>query len=303
MAIGRRLVGLAALCLALAPASAHAGWREDIGVFRIGMVATPGNGAVVEGGEAIRAAYAAALGMPVEIFVARDYAVLIDAQASGRIEYAVHTAASYAAAWGLCSCVEPVAAPVSADGATGIRAVLVARADGPASADALAGAKVAFGPPDSVAGHALPLAEFRPGGVALTGSEPFLVPVASETEAEARFAAGEVGAMFGFVQSSSDEGASAGGTPDRLARLGQTGVRTIWTSDLVRYGPHAVRGNLPDEAKEALRAFLVGLRDADPKVYESLERRFSGGFAAALHEDYGPAIDMVRLRPSTAAKD
>lgn len=297
MAIGR--LGIAALCLALLTSAGHAGWREDIGVFRIGMAATPGNGAVVEGGDAIRAAYAAALDMPVEIFVARDYPVLVDAQASGRIDYAIHTAASYAAAWQLCSCVEPIAAPIADDGSTGIRSVLVARADGPASAEMLTGARVALGPADSASGYLLPLAEFRLGGVALTGGEPFLVPVSSESEAEAKLIAGEVNAIFGYVRSSSDESAAAGGTPERLANLGQAGLRTIWTSALLRNGPHAVRSNLPDEAKEALRAFLIGLREADEKVYESLERRFSGGFESALHEDYAPAIEMVNVKRSS----
>jgi len=301
MAIGR--LGIAALCLALLTGVAQAGWREDIGVFRIGMVSAPGNGAVVEGGEAMRAAYAAALRMPVEIFVARDYGVLVDAQASGRIEYAVHTAASYAAAWRLCSCVEPIAAPVAADGSTGIRSVLIARADGPASAEMLAGAKVAFGPSDSATGQLLPLAEFASGGIALTGAEPFLAAVASETDAEAKFIAGDVGAMFGFVRSSSDEATAAGGTPERLAALGQVGFRTIWTSSLLRNGPHAVRSNLPNEAKEALTTFLFGLRDADPKVYDLLERRFSGGFSAALHEDYASAIEMVRVQSAELAKN
>ena len=75
----------------------------------------------------LKQAYAQALGIPVEIFVARDYAALIDAQATARVDYAIYSTTAYATAALLCACVEPVAAPVGEDGATGIKAILVTR--------------------------------------------------------------------------------------------------------------------------------------------------------------------------------
>jgi len=292
MAIGRRLAAALLCCLLTGPA--QAGWREDLGVFRIGMVASPGSGAVVEGATAIRDAYARALGMPVEIFVARDYAALIDAQASSRIEYAIHSAASYAAAWRLCSCVEPVASPVSDDGSTGIRSILIARSGGPASSDDLAASRVAWGPGDSVSSYLMPLAEFTSNGQALQGNEPFLVAAASEAETERMLVQGSVDAMFGYIPSSADAIAQQGGSLARLAEAGGTGLTVLWTSELLRHGPHAVRTKLDGEAKDALRLFLTGLRDGNPKVYDLLERRFGGGFQEAVHEDYRTAIDLVR---------
>ena len=75
----------------------------------------------------LKQAYARALGIPVEIFVARDYAALIDAQATARVDYAIYSTTAYATTSLLCGCVEPVVAPVGEDGATGIRAILVTR--------------------------------------------------------------------------------------------------------------------------------------------------------------------------------
>src|SRR5205085_1730708 len=63
----------------------------------------------------------------VEFVVARDYAALIDAQASARIEYAIYSATAYATALQRCGCVEPLVAPVDTDGAAGIRSVLLTR--------------------------------------------------------------------------------------------------------------------------------------------------------------------------------
>jgi phosphonate transport system substrate-binding protein len=270
-----------------------ADWRETLGTFRIGMVATAGGGGSVEGADAIRAGFAAALGMPVEIFAARDYAVLVDAQATGRIQYAVHTATSYASVSLLCSCVEPLAAPVGSDGSTGLRSVLVSRAGGPTTPAGAKAGRIAIGPADSVAGRLIPLAQFHPDGADLTGDETFLVPVASEAEAEAKLRAGDVDALFGFVLSDGI-GASHGGTPARLADSGYSGAAVIWTSELLRNGPHAVGTHLPPEAKQVLKDFLLGLHANDPKLYDLLERRFLGGFAAVSHEDYASAISLVR---------
>lgn len=298
MAIGRLSLILALTMFApMSPASA--GWREDLGVFRIGIVLPAANASQLEGAERIRAGFANALEMPVELFAARDYAVLADAQASGRIQYAIHTATSYASAWLLCSCVEPLVAPVGEDGSTGIRSVLIARSDGPQTAEAAISAKVAIGPADSVAGRLIPLAEFRPGGADLSGAETFLAPAVSDTEAEASLENGEVAAMFGFMRSNA-EGASAGGTPERLSSAGLPGTKVIWTSNLLRNGPHAVRSNLPAEAKQALKSFLLAMRASDPELYELIERRFSGGFVEVGQDDYGSAVDLVRKisRPS-----
>ncbi len=292
MAIARLLAGLAMIATMTA-APAEAGWREDMGVFRIGIVA-PGADGSVPGAETIRAGFATALGMPVELFAAKDYAVLIDAQATGRIQYAVHTATSYAAAALLCSCIVPIAAPMGEDGGFGIRSVLIARADGPATAEAATRARIAFGPADSVTGALLPRAEWRPAGADLAGTESFLVPVASAEEAERKLVEGEVDAMFGFVRSTDDPSSAAGGTPQRLREAGLEGTRVLWTSPLLRNGPHAVLSTLPAEARDLLTTYLTGLRDAEPAVYDLVEQRFSGGFVAVSADDYASALALVR---------
>ena len=69
-------------------AESFAGWREDMKSFRIGMIAEPGGGQTVTGLATLKQSYERALGIPVDIFVARDYAALIDAQATGRVDYA-----------------------------------------------------------------------------------------------------------------------------------------------------------------------------------------------------------------------
>ncbi|TIU16306.1 MAG: phosphonate ABC transporter substrate-binding protein, partial [Mesorhizobium sp.] len=74
----------------------RADWRDDIGTFRVGIVAEPGAGNTVPGLALLTDAYTKALGMKVEFVVSRDYAALIEAQANAHIEYAVYSATAYA---------------------------------------------------------------------------------------------------------------------------------------------------------------------------------------------------------------
>ena len=293
---------LAALCVlalalgASAATPALADWRDDMGVFRIGIVAEPGAGNTIAGLGALSDAYGDALGMKVEFFVASGYAALIDAQVSGRIDYAVYSASAYASAWRRCECVEPLVAPMGEDGSVGIRSVLVARA-GRLRLDAgLAGLRIGLLHPDSIAGHQLPLASFRPGGRPLSGAETFFVRARSAEAAEAMLVAGDVDAIFGWSPAAAPGAADPeGGTVARLVAAGleRSALEIVWRSEPLRYGPHAVSSGLDAEPKRRLAAFLTGLRQADPDLYERLETRRLGGFAPAAQADYAAAVAMI----------
>ncbi|TJX47883.1 MAG: phosphonate ABC transporter substrate-binding protein, partial [Mesorhizobium sp.] len=137
---------------------AWADWRDDIGTFRIGVVAEPGAGNAVPGLAVLTQAFTNALGMKVEFVVARDYAALIEGQADARIEYAIYSTTAYATALQRCGCIEPLVAPVDSDGAAGIRSVLLTR-DGKLRGLAdMETRRIAMPPPDSVGGSLLPLA-------------------------------------------------------------------------------------------------------------------------------------------------
>jgi phosphonate transport system substrate-binding protein len=284
-----------AACLAT---SASADWREDIGTFRVGMVAEPGAGNTIAGLAELNVAFTKALGLKVEFFVARNYAALIDAQVSSRIEYAIYSASAYASAWQRCECVEPLVAPIGQDGSIGIRSVMITKNGRLPSVTDLTGRRIALLPPDSIAGHQLPLAAFRPGGKPLSGTEFFFVKAESAEAAEAMLADGSVDAIFGWMP------AVRPGAPEieggTLARLVATGVdraalAIVWRSDVLRFGPHAVSSGLDPEPKRRLVAFLTGLREADPDMYERLETHRMGGFTAASQTDYAVALDMVRM--------
>lgn len=294
-----RLAG-GALCVAAAclttPVSAD--WREDIGTFRVGMVAEPGAGNTIAGLAELNDAFTKALGLKVEFFVARNYAALIDAQASSRIEYAIYSASAYASAYRRCECVEPLVAPTGEDGSVGIRSVLITKDGRLPSATDLTGRRIALLPTDSIAGHQLPLAALRSGGRPLSGAETFFVKAQSAEAAEAMLADGNVDAIFGWMPAARPGAPEIeGGTLARLVAAGvdRAALAIVWRSEVLRYGPHAVSSGLDPEPKRRLMAFLTGLREADPDMYERLETHRLGGFTAASQTDYVAALDMVRM--------
>jgi phosphonate transport system substrate-binding protein len=274
-----------------------AGWRDEMKSFRLGMVARDEASQAVPGLSILERAYSMALGVKAEIFVARDYAALIDAQATGRVDYAIYSTAAYATAELLCSCVEPVIAPVGDDGATGLVAVLITRDDRiPALAD-VAEHRVAIAPADSVAGSMLPEFELAGAKMILTGSEPYLVRAESASAAEAMLVDGSVDAIFGWATAHDTAGARpAGGTLDRLVAggLDRASLKVVWTSQPVRYGPHALRTGLDAEVRTILVNFLTDLKEQQPDVYDLLESDHGGGFVEVGPQDYAAAVEMIR---------
>ena len=264
----------------------------------MGIVAEPGAGNTIAGLAELNDAFTKALGLKVEFFVARSYPALIDAQASSRIEYAIYSASAYASAYQRCECVEPLVAPTGEDGSIGIRSVLIAKDGRLPFARRSCRTPHRAAAADSIAGYQLPLAAFQPGGKPLSGAETFSSRHESAEAAEAMLAEGSVDAIFGWTP------AAPPGAPEieggTLARLEAAGVdratlSIVWRSDVLRYGPHAVSSGLDPEPKRRLTAFLTGLREADPDMYERLEMHRLGGFIAASQADYAAALDMVRM--------
>ncbi|PBC00551.1 PhnD/SsuA/transferrin family substrate-binding protein [Mesorhizobium sp. WSM3860] len=287
----------AALAVLSAATPAHADWRDDIGTFRIGIVAQPEGGNMLPGLARLTDAYTNALGMKVEFVVARDYAALIEAQASGRIQYAVYSALAYATASERCGCVEPLVAPIDADGAAGVRSVLVTRDGKVPGLTAIASHRIAIAPADNVAGSLLPLTSLAGEGVQIAQDSPFLARAPSAAAAETMLGDGEADGLFGWQPVGADgQPTNTGGTIMRLEAAGvpKTSLRVLWNSAPLRYGPHAVRSDLDAEAKRRLAVFLTNLKSLTPDVYDLLEPTHSGGFELAVSKDYATALAIVR---------
>ncbi len=278
---------------------AFAGWREKLGVFRVGMV--DGGRPVLEARRArpFQEALAKKLSLPVEIFTVPDHQALIEAHLGSRIEYAIYSASAFSAAWVLCKCVEPLAAPRAADGSIAFQSVLLTNDKKANGIDRLRGQKIFIPGRDSFAGFGLPNYQLGLLGQRLEEGDWELVDAGSMEAAIEAYRKENKAGIFGWIPVLSESFISLGKDPTKrgtAARLSadKPKSRIIWRSPAIPHGPHAVRTNLDPEARALLWEFLDELDEVTPGAYAAIAPNLTGGFAQIGREDYQAVINMVR---------
>ncbi len=240
------------------------------------------------------------MSLPVELVPATSYASLIDAEVTGRVQYAIHSAASYATAAAECDCVEPLAEPTAGDGSRGFYSILVVRADSPihdlASSD---GARLAFSGADSVAGRLVPMKAFAAAGIDPATHFASLYEAPGPQEAIAALLDGRADVAVGWSSLAGDaaQGYSFGVLARMVAdgRLSMDQVRVVWQSRLIPFGPHAVRKDMPGELKTLLAGALSAMAGEAPDVLAAVDRSTfgGGGFAPVTAADYAVIGELV----------
>ncbi|MCW2306509.1 phosphate/phosphite/phosphonate ABC transporter substrate-binding protein [Rhodobium gokarnense] len=270
---------------------ARADWRDTVKVLRIGVVVGANPIERLKQLEPFRRRISVEAGLPVEFVPAIGYASLIDAHATGRIDYAIYSAAAYGAASALCGCIEPIAAPASADGSLSYRAVIVVRADAATETiDDLKGKSLILGRSGATAGDLVPMAE-----IAAAGIEP------AAFFSRIRHADGPKAAIRTVLAGLGDAAVAwepEGGTRGPLADLTASGeiagrdLRVVWRSRPIAHGPHAVSRRLPQPLKDRLRSALLRLKSLDRTAYDAVERHFGGGFSGVAEDAYLPMVEV-----------
>ena len=270
------------------PNGAQADWRKDIGTFKIGIVAGNDIAGTLTRIEPFRAAVSKALGLKVEIFPARNYQTLINAQTAARIEYVIYSASAYATAWKACKCVEPLVVPRSGDDASIYYSIIIAAENGPQSTSQLASAKLVGLSKTSFAGHLFAVQQLKSQGVNLPEKIEFET---SGEEALVQFAKGKYNALIGWSSLAGDK--ARGYSRGTLNMLTKKSYKVIWQSSPIPHRPHVVKKSLAGEAKNLLRNALTELFKSDPVAYDAVEPVFSGGFIVARHSQFQPIISYV----------
>lgn len=285
-------------CVSATLGCAHG--AESFGVLRlrIGVVGAGQVKAETERLEPFRAYLAARLEIPVELQIFRKGQELVDAAAHRAIDYGVYTAATYAAAWRSCGCIEPIGAPRSIDGTAGVRSILVVRGDSPyLKATDLQGRSLAMAGQGSIAGHMIPVSELAGEGIDIAKLVSRVETVADPDAALTLLLDRKVDAAFAWstLEGEQGEGYDRGPLHDLMHRgiLDMHAIRIIWRSGLIPNGPHAVRDTLPLQVKSHLRDLLSELLEAAPDAYDAVEPNFSGGFGPVGHSAYLPLLRLV----------
>lgn len=291
-----RIISIIANLVALAmltAGAARADWTPRDGLFRIGIVGTANQAARYE---PFRQAVEGALNTPARLVMLPEATKLIDAQASGEVNYAVLSSLGYAAGQVMCACLVPLVAPTSAQGARGVRSVLVADAGfqaALASAQAPEGL-VGLGPQGSLTGDLIPRLAFDLDGVNLAASPLTTTDLSSFEEGRVRFLAGDLAAFFAwnYVSDAADQSPEIGLAPQLIEQAGRP-VDIVWSSEPVPFGPHAVHQSVPQQVRDALVALLVDLERDAPDAYDAMSPSLSGGFVAVSAQDYAFAQTLV----------
>jgi phosphonate transport system substrate-binding protein len=293
-----RLTVIVAAFLCLAAGASRADWREDMGTFRV-AIAADGNAALAAArAEPFRLALEKALSMPVEIVTARDYGALIEAAGRSRIEYAVMSSTAFAALVASCECMEPLVLASSGDGTYSFEALLIVRGDGPTAVDGLKGRKIGVVGGRTVGAPMVALHEIRSAGLGTEGGEAEIVTLDSASDAVEALGRSAVDAILGWGAVGATGGNETSGTQRMIAARagGAFPYRILWRSTPIPYRVHAVRRDIPGEAKTILRSTVTSMFGSDPVAYDAIEPFFGGGFVAARSAQFDVLADMFRSK-------
>ena len=274
-------------------------WRKNLGTFRVGIVSANRPLLAKRRAQPFVRALSDALGMPVELEAFPDFATMAQTQAAGRLEYAVYSATSFALAWKLCKCIQPLAAPLTRSGADGVRTVLFSMQKTDPSVETILRQGVLYGGASSFATFQWPAYQLRsqlPPSMTLN-----LINAGSVRTAVDQLYTGEASAMFGWEFShdgeptnkkSQEKNQRWRGTRDMFGSK-RSNLKAVWRSPPVRFGPHAVLKTINEEAKLILWSTLQDLKSDAPQAYHAIEPRLGGGFDAVSKADYQNVIEMI----------
>ena len=296
----------AALSVLVPPISeAHSGWREDIGVFRIGIVSGKNKSSATKFVEPFRQALEGEINMPVKVFVAENYRSLINAQTSKKIHYAVHSASSFAATWAKCSCIEPLAAAKLSGGSIDYYSILIVKKDRISNIAELKGKRIAVSGKNSLSGYIIPKHELHDKELHFVDSpseidDTVIISAGSAANSKKLFQADLVDGLFGWSTMNGlvNSGYSAGSLADLINHheVSMNDLRIIWKSKPIYTGPHAIAIKVPDNIKKSISEFLLQLYETNPRAYDSIENYEGGGFAKVELVNYQPLINFISAK-------
>lgn len=286
-----------ATLLALPALAQSADWRADYQTVKIGFLSGENEKDRLTRTEPLVAHLESTLGVDVEIFLARSYDGVIQAQAANQIEFTFLGSSSYAALYTETEGkVVPLLTSRNLDGSTGYFSTIVVRCDsGITSIEQLEGKTLAFADPDSTSGYAVPLYNLVQAGF---DPETFF--------GAAPFSGSHEAGVQGVVNATFDAAATYQDTPlagvyqnmERKGMIEPGQVCVIWQSPEITSGPFTARANLPAEmiadVADAVEAFPTA-DDAGYKLYTSFDPADENptvGYARVDHDRYQWIIDM-----------
>jgi phosphonate transport system substrate-binding protein len=282
----------------LAPAAQAQDWKSQLPAFRIGLLGGENEADRLRKNECMVEQLSAALGVPVELFPASDYAGVMQGLLAGQLDAASLGASGYAGIYlQNPEAVEPVFVALENDGSDGYFAMMYAKSDsGIENLEGMQGKSLAFADPNSTSGYLVPKAELEAQDINIEeyfsntgfggGHEQAVVAVLNgQYDAGVTWTSGvgeeSQGYSRGALRSMVDKGL-----------LDMSDLNIIWKSNLIPNGPWVLRKELPQEAKQIASDWMENLHETDYECYVNVSQGEGKGFKRVDHSFFEGVVSM-----------
>ncbi|NEQ51180.1 MAG: phosphate/phosphite/phosphonate ABC transporter substrate-binding protein [Leptolyngbya sp. SIO3F4] len=256
--------------------SETAAWPETI---RFGLIPAEGGTDIVDRFQSLFDHIAGELETDVKAFSASEYVGVITAMQNDQVDVAYFGPKSYVEAHRIAG-AEAVVKQLSDDGSEGYHSIIVTRrGSGILSLEGAEGKRFGFVTPNSTSGYLVPSI----GIIEATGKP------AEEYFSEVRFTGSHSTAVRAALTGDVDVAATNTLDLGAMERNGldTTGLVELWRSDMIPGAVIAVRDDLPESFKQAIRESMISFNENE----EALKNMARGGFVPAEDAEY----DIIRL--------
>jgi len=296
MNLDRRSVlgGLAAALATPAVARAQAAWKTQFPTLNVAVIPSENQATVMQRYTALQNYLNKQFGVDVKLFTATDYAGIIEAIRSRRVEMAFFGPASYARAWEVTNGnIEPIVVESDINGVAAYRSVVIVKTDAPyRKLEDLKGKALAFVDPNSTSGFVAPNFFLHKNGTPANQYFSRTGFAGSHDNVALAVVNGQYDAGFVWYRSETDSVFQRMWDKNLIAK---NSVRVIWTSPDIPESPWAVRKDLPENLRADLRRAMLDMVNADNAGFRQITENNSKGFLPGDHNMYAPIIEMLKF--------
>ena len=261
-------------------------WPEKI---NFGVIPTAGSTSMKENFSGLTEYLNKKLGIKVELQLAGDYTGVITGMQHKHIDVAYFGPESYVQAQKRANAEALVVEVDAESGVPGYRGIIITKKDsGLNTLESIKGKTWAFTSSQSTSGTLVPTVMFSKSGI---DPQKYFSKVLYSGGHEASILSIKAGKIAAASTNDLDfnRGLGKAWTADDF--------NIIWTSDLIPGSPMAVRGDLPDSLKKALKEAFISYNDKD-----GLNKLKIKGYIEANDSMYNPVRDLIEVKKQLEAK-
>ncbi len=304
----RTLTGAAlALALVAGPATAQ-DWKAGIPELTLAVIPAENASGTSDRYAPLTEYLTKALGVPVKLRVANDYAAVIEGQRAGNIQIAFYGPASFARAVMTGVKIEPIVNQKHETGASGYYSVVYVLASSPYRTIAdLKGRNLALVDPNSTSGNQAPRFFLKRAGYEVDAFFGRTFFAGSHENAVLALTQGTADAAANLWNSETDTQVTRMATKGMLKKpdgsaMGQSDFRVVFKSDFLPEGPFAMLASLPGDLKAKITQAFLDLPKADKAAFDRLSDGKDLDVTAVTLKDYQPIIDMLKFNDEQRRK-